>query len=275
MNADPGPAPEADAERDGPLVTFFRFIEQARPPQRADHAAAGTLPTRAFRYCEPARTASGFGWYLFPPMDFSLVWDGADVFWSFAGSGGWLPLKAVQFPDFVARFDEVAPDHIKGYTPPFLAALPEPGLVQIWTGIVARTAPGWSLLFRWLPNIARPGGWEPYEGIVETDHWFGPVISNLRLTRTHVPVEFKADFPMLLAQPVPHYVYEERLLNDYRVVARLDQLTEDDWAAYEHTVVRPNTMANRKRGAYAAEARKRKKAAGLHAATPDDDKPDV
>ena len=32
-----------------PRVTFFRFIPQARLPQRADRAAAGTLPTRAFR----------------------------------------------------------------------------------------------------------------------------------------------------------------------------------------------------------------------------------
>lgn len=256
MNADPGPT--------GPVVTFYRFIEQARPPQRADQAAAGTLPTRAFRYCEAARVASGFGWYIFPPMDFSLVWDGADIFWSFEGSGGWLPLKAVQFPDFRTRFDEIAPEHIRGYSPPFLAALPEPGLVQIWTGLVARTAPGWSLLFRWLPNIARPGGWEPYEGIIETDHWFGPVISNLRLTRTHVPVEFKADFPMTMAQPVPHAVYQERLLNAYRVVGSLEQLTEDDWADYEATVVKPNTTVNRKRGAYAAEVRKRHKSSGIH-----------
>lgn len=264
MNADPGPAPKTAPGHDSPIVTFYRFIEQARPPQRADQSGIGTLPTRAFRYCEAARVAAGFGWYLFPPMDFSLVWDGADIFWSFAGSDGWLPLKAAQFPDFRARFNEVAPDPVQDYTPPFLAKLLEPGLVQVWTGIVARTAPGWSLLFRWLPNVARPGGWEPFEGIVETDHWFGPVISNMRLTRTHVPVEFKADFPMLLLQPVPQFAYEERLLNDFRVVPGLDHLTPEDWAAYEHTVVRPNTMEDRKRGMYAAETRKRHKAAGIH-----------
>ena len=36
-----------------PRVTFYRFLPNARMPQRADRAAAGTLPTRAFRYCEP------------------------------------------------------------------------------------------------------------------------------------------------------------------------------------------------------------------------------
>ena len=40
------------------LVTFHRLIPNARLPQRADRSAAGTLPTRAYRYCEPATTAS-------------------------------------------------------------------------------------------------------------------------------------------------------------------------------------------------------------------------
>ena len=49
------PAPPAK------LVTFHRLIPTARLPQRADRSAAGMLPTRAFRYCEPSSTASGFG----------------------------------------------------------------------------------------------------------------------------------------------------------------------------------------------------------------------
>ena len=43
---------------------------------RADRAAAGTMPTRAFRYCEAMTSASAFGWYVFPPITFSLMWDG-------------------------------------------------------------------------------------------------------------------------------------------------------------------------------------------------------
>ena len=56
-------------DTDSSLVRFHRLIPGARPPQRADRSAAGTLPTRAFRYCEAATSASGFGWWLFPPMD--------------------------------------------------------------------------------------------------------------------------------------------------------------------------------------------------------------
>ncbi len=40
---------------DVPLVKFYRFLPGARAPQRADRSAAGSMPTRAFRYCEAMR----------------------------------------------------------------------------------------------------------------------------------------------------------------------------------------------------------------------------
>ena len=72
------PLPRANPRNPGkkaPLVTFHRFIPTARLPQRADRSAAGSLPTRAFRYCEPATSASGYGYYVFPPISFSLQRD--------------------------------------------------------------------------------------------------------------------------------------------------------------------------------------------------------
>src|SRR5205807_7363885 len=71
---------------DAPFVKFYRFLPGARAPQRADRSAAGSMPTRAFRYCEAMRTASALGWYVFPPMSFKLMWDGAnDVVWNYEG----------------------------------------------------------------------------------------------------------------------------------------------------------------------------------------------
>lgn len=101
------------------LVTFHRMIPTARMPQRADRSAAGSLPTRAFRYCEPATSAAAFGYYLFPPIGFSVQWDGHDIMWTFEGAGDWFPLnRAVQFPGFRDQFDAVAPDEIKEFSPP-------------------------------------------------------------------------------------------------------------------------------------------------------------
>lgn len=247
-------------QRKVPLVTFHRLIPNARLPQRADRSAAGSLPTRAFRYCEPATSASGYGYYIFPPIGFSVQWDGHEIIWTFDGASDWMPLNAVQFPGFRDLFDSVAPKEIQEYSPPFLGALQEAGLVQLWTGIVARTAPGWSLMVRAPVNLPRRGAYELYEGIIETDRWFGPLITNMRLTKTDVPIDFRADFPLLQVQPIPRSAYEDGTLNNYELVPDIGQLTPEDWDDYYDTVVRPHVQETRPRGQYAAAARKRRAA---------------
>ena len=108
--------------------------------------------------------------------------------------------------------------------------------------------------------MPRRGGYEPFEGIIETDHWFGPLITNIRLTKTDVPIDFYADFPMLQVQPIPRQAYDEATLNNYELVPDLKQLTPEDWDDYYDTVVRPHVQEARPRGQYAAAARKRRAA---------------
>ena len=241
-----------------PLIRFYRLIDGARPPERADRSAAGTLPTRAYRYCEAVTAATAFGWWIFPPADLLLQWDGADIFWQYDGAPDWLPLlPAAQFPGFAARFDAVAPRGLRQCAPPLLTALPEPGGLQIWTGLMARTAPGWSLLLRAPANLPLPGGFVLYEGIVETDRWFGPLFTNLRFTRSHTPIRLSADFPLLLAQPVPQSVYGDATLGALALVDGMAAMSAADWADYETTIVTPNRDPDRRFGAYAVAARRR------------------
>jgi len=256
--------PSSDSKPVGqiPRIIFHRLIPTARLPQRADRSAAGSLPTRAFRYCEPVVTASAFGYYIFPPIDFSLMWDGHEVTWTYKGADAWLPLKSAQFPHFAAYFDERAPEEIRGFSPPFVSALQEPGLVQMWSGLIVRTAPGWSSLIRPPANLPRHGAYELYEGIIETDRWFGPLITNMRLTRTNAPIEFRADFPVLQVQVLPREALEEQGQNNYELVPQIEQFGPEDWDDYYDTVVRPNVMERRPRGQYAAAARKRRAGEG-------------
>jgi hypothetical protein len=240
------------------IVHFYRLIEEARLPQRADRSAAGTLPTRAYRYCEAVTAAAGFGWWIFPPIDLQFLWDGHDIFWQCTDWQDWLPLMpAAQFPNFAARFDKVAPASLIGCSPPFLSALPEPGTLQIWTGLMARTAANWSLLIRAPANLPSPGGFSMYEGIVETDRWFGPLFTNLRFTRTNVPVRLRADFPLVQVQPLPRSAYADVTLGTADTPADLTGLGARDWADYLATIAIPNENPNRAFGGYAVAARKR------------------
>ena len=125
-----------------------------------------------------------------------------------------------------------------------------------------RTAPGWSSLIRPCANLPRHGAYELYEGVIETDRWFGPLITNLRLTKTNTPVEFRTDFPLFQVQVLPREVLEEYGQNNYEIVPAIEGFSPEDWEDYYHTVVRPNVALHRPRGEYATEVRKRRKAAG-------------
>jgi hypothetical protein len=241
-----------------PIVRFYRLIEEARLPQRADRSAAGTLPTRAYRYCEAVTTATAFGWWVFPPIDMEFLWDGHSIFWRYVANGDWLPLQpAAQFPDFVTRFDAIAPSSLAGCAPPFLTALPEPGTLQIWTGLIARTAQDWSLLIRAPANLPGPGGYALYEGIIESDRWFGPLFTNLRFTRTHSAIRLRADFPLVQVQPLPRIAFADSTLAAISPVADLRGLSAGDWAEYQSTIAEPSADPGRPFGANAISARKR------------------
>jgi hypothetical protein len=241
-----------------PLITFFRLIPECRLPQRADRAAAGTIPVRAFRHCDALVTASAFGWYLFPPISFSLLWDGTDVVWTYRGADAWYPLKSAQFPGFSNHFDQAAPEEMRGFAPPFLVSFIEPGIVQIWSGLFVRTAPGWSTLVRAPANLVRNPGYECYEGIVTTDRWFGPLFTNVRLTRTHVPIEFDEEMPFLQVQPVPEALCGGAL-DAFATVSDMALWRPEEWQAFNKTVVQPNVDPHRQRGAYGSATRRRRK----------------
>jgi hypothetical protein len=192
-------------------------------------------------------------------MDFSLLWDGHEVFWLYDELKTWMPLNAVQFPGLSARFDAAAPAASQGCSPPFLTVLPEPGLVQIWSGLLARTAPNWSLLIRPLANLHSRGGFELFEGIIETDRWFGPLFTNMRLTRTDTPIQFRHDYPLAQLQPLPRIAYAEETLNSTSLIAAPEAFTDQDWADYHQHVVRPNDDLDRPPGGYAVIARRRRR----------------
>ena len=245
------------ASPDGPLVEFFQIVPNSRPPQRADKSVGGVIPARALRYCEAITSASAFGWYVFLPVAFKVVWDGHDMLWTYDGADEWLPLtrNGVQYPGFSARFDEAAPPGMRGFSPPFLTPSVQPGGMQVWTGCIAKTAPGWSLLVRGVPNLPKSLSYQILEGIIETDNWFGPLFDNVRILKTDTPVEFRSDTPFLQVQPVRKDLYADKFLQNF-VVRELGQLSPENWKAFHRTVIVPNTSPERKRGQYAVSVRK-------------------
>jgi hypothetical protein len=171
----------------------------------------------------------------------------------------WYPLTSLQYPDFVAHFNEHAPAEAKEFAPPFIAMTVDPGIVQVWTGYIVKTAPGYSLLVRGPANIMASQGYQHFEGVIETDRWFGPLFTNVKLLRTNAPIHFHAHRPFLQLTSIHRAHYADSLLNDFEVHDGFAGFRPEDWAAYQRTVVKPNADPfSRKVGAYAAATRKRR-----------------
>ncbi len=244
------------------IISFYGAIPGCRPPLRADPSALGTLPSRGFQYCEALRSASSFGWYVFPPMDFTLQWDGAEVVWTYHGAKAWYPLTSAQFPGYARLFDRLAPPRLRGFAPPFLTAVPGPGVVQVWTGFFIESAENWSVLVRPPANLPRSQAFDLYEGLIETDRWFGPLFTNIRLVKTDVPIHFSTETPLVQVQPVQRSTYSEDAASAFELVSDPRELPARVWSRYEESIVKPNLDPQRPIAAYAAAVRRRRRGSG-------------
>jgi hypothetical protein len=242
-----------------PAVTFYTAVPGCRAPMRADPSVLGTLPSRGFQYCEALRAASSFGWYVFPPIDFTLQWDGSEVIWTYRDAKAWYPLTSAQFPGYGKVFDRLAPPHLRGFAPPFLTAVPEPGIIQVWTGLFVGSAEDWSILIRPPANLPRSLAFDLYEGIVETDRWFGPLFTNIRMVKTDVPIHFSTEIPLIQVQPLHRSAYADEVSNAFGLVKHPAEFPAEAWSRYEQTIVKPNLDPARPVAAYAASVRRRRK----------------
>jgi len=235
-----------------PIARFYRLIPGIPNPRRADRSADGMISVRAYRYCEALTTASAFGWYVYPPINFAVMLEGNEIFWTYEGADGSYPLGGSQFPGFRQFFEDNAPEPVKRFSPNFLVASRDPGVVQIWSGYLAATAPGWSLLCRSPANIPVTKAYTHFEGIIETDSWFGPLFTNIRLTRSNVRVDFHVSQPLFQVQPIRRECYRDPPFE----VHEFADLSLGDWERFEATM-KPNADNLRRPGHYAVDTRKR------------------
>jgi hypothetical protein len=142
-------------------------------------------------------------------------------------------------------------EDVKDMPPPFLTQGLLPGAVQIWSGYMARTLPGWALLSRGVVNKPKTQPFDNVDGIFETSTWFGPLFTNIQIKRTNSPIEFHRRYPMFQVLPLRRECYREPSFD----VLELRDLTAQDWLSFKRTI-EPNSDPMRRRGHYAAEIRK-------------------
>jgi hypothetical protein len=252
------------AALEAPTVTFHKVYPAAISPMRADKAALGIMPTMAFRHCEPMRTASAFGWYIFPPEDISLRWNGADTDYLNLETGQWEPLSQAYLPGLNAYWDEHAPDELKGLAPPYISVLPMRGFIQIWSGLLCATKPDWSVLIRPLANIAASHKFNCFEGLLESDRFQPfPLFINIQLLATDTPINILKVFPLFQVQPLHRSTYGEaaHAFAEREGLGTMENgesaMTPEHWAGYRRTIRLEVPDQPPEQGQYTTTTRKR------------------
>jgi hypothetical protein len=224
----------------------------------ADASALGTLPVAAYQYCEAIRAASSFGWYVFPPADIRLRWDGSEVrCWQ---DGDWQLLVSMSLAgETLERWQQFAPDDLKDRPPPYLSSLFVPGIVQVWSGFLVSSSEDWSILVRPPANLTQSNSYFCYEGLVETDRFGpGPLFVNLRLIATDREIVLPMTKPLFQVQPVMRasHAGAGRACD----ITDIADMSSDHWQGFRTTIRSSDPReSDHRTGSYGAHARRRGK----------------
>ena len=258
---------EVDARAHPPIVEFYSLFPSAKAPERASQDLVGSMPVRAVQRCAPLVAASGFGYYVYSPFDFALRWDGQETFLAYLEDGEpgpWISLAGNACPLIPTEKE------ILGALPAERrAALAETGadklhlincdpremsLFEMTPGIVARTAPGWSLLVRPVPNLRPIAGMRVLEGILESSWYRNFVPVTGRLTEAGRVVRFYRNYPLACLQPIPDIAYQPSTLDRFTVATGFDAMPDDVFAELIDNLERREKQPA---GSYRAESRRR------------------
>lgn len=224
----------------------------------ADKSALGTLPAAALQYCEALRVASGFGWYIFPPKDISLMFDGSQVF--YADDDDWSPLHEEGLGEsFEQGWRDNAPKPYKDLAPPYLRTFFMPGVVQVWSGWFVATRANWGVNIRPIVNVHDSNAFRCYEGIVDTDEFQPcPLFINIKLCQTNVEIRLPKDKPLFQVQPIQRESYS---LRSPKTKTHIKSCLDMDWTGLDTTFrieSDSDDAVDRTVGQYAGRTRKRK-----------------
>lgn len=210
-------------------LKVWRLHPSSCPVVPAEKTLHGTANRAGVRYCGPFTNANKAGWWVFPPVDMDVVWRGGRDF-------EYQLLTEYTDVDFqLLRFLLDENDGVEsgrwsgiGGRTKFTWGLVEAGVVQIWTGCIFETPPGWGLHIRSPVNFP-PRACHVMEAALETDWLQYDIWLNLVFDRRDELVELRRDGWPPIAQlvPVPRTAYDP------------------GWKLEEETVNRRSEEANR------------------------------
>lgn len=235
----------------GPQMRFHQLFADGPLPAPAGALLRDLLPSKAVKRCPRVTAASSFGWVLFPPASFAVRWIRERLEFTLIDHDGVLGEWRVVDADHPGRHPgtERTPAEVPSHRQAELAAClgdvggplvdpnpADPREFQVFTGVMARTAPGWSTLVRPVPNLPEPADThDVVYGVVETA-WYGnglPVM--VRLRHREEVVRFTSSFPLAVVQPVPTAAFAPDNLREESSEPGIGNWPDDEWEHFVST----------------------------------------
>lgn len=181
-------------------LRIYRLHPSGAIFEKANNKLSGDANEGAVKYCGPYIHANQSGWWVNPPFDMDI---------SYNGDGTYTEKLLDDFENlenYVIRSNLRKEDKFRDVTRSLLGkGLAAPDVYQIWTGCVFRTPPGWCLHIRSPINFTESHK-RPFwiqEGILETDWMAYDIWLNVEFIRPGELVKFRRNMWPPLAQIVP------------------------------------------------------------------------
>jgi hypothetical protein len=206
----------------------------------AEKTLNGTAHEAGVKFCGPFSTANKTGWWVFPAQDVDIMWKGGQDF-EYKHHTNYSNVECELVRSLVKESDGVNPDDWCPFgvgRSKYSWGMVEEGVVQIWTGIILQTPPGWSIRVRSPVNFPK----QPYyimEGVLETDWMWYDLWTNVVFTEKNKWVNLRKDqWP-----PLAHLIPERREVNTENWEIKEEIVNRDTpeandvfsyWAQYNH-----------------------------------------
>jgi hypothetical protein len=191
-------------------LKVWKLHSQACRIEPAEKTLHGTANEGANKWCGPYNYANSLGWWLYPPAEVEIIWLGGHKF---------NHRQVTEYTDedyhtirkLIRPSDKVDPNKwcMPGGRTKYNWGAVDAGVVQLWTGCIFQTPPGWCLQIR-SPVNTGPKPYYVMEGVLETDWMQYDIWINLVFTQQDEWVTLKDEWPPLAQLiPVRREAYEE------------------------------------------------------------------
>lgn len=171
---------------------------------KAEKTLNNTAHPGAVKFCGPFTDANSYGFWIFPAHDIDICWHGGSEFEvkmldEYDASDHYVMRNLLKETDNT-DLNKWCP--AEGGRTKYSFGAVEEGVVQIYTGVILQTPPGWVLHLR-NPINFEPQAYHVMEGILPTDWMQYDLWTNLKFDQKHVWVHIRRDQWPPLAQIIP------------------------------------------------------------------------